>query len=131
MITSTTFNMNSLWGVWEFGEFGEFGELGSLGVWEFRSLDNSHARLWPLPKVIIPLSSQFSALNLSRVYCKVTHFSGDMQAFSALFSGCGKVFVFLDICPQITQIYTDFIILNSQSHTDATDFHRFFLQLQG
>ena len=116
MITSTTFNMNSLWGVWEFR---------SLGVWTIAM------RLWPLPKVIIPLSSQFSALNLSRVYCKVTHFSGDMQAFSALFSGCGKVFVFLDIYPRITQIYTDFIILNSQSHTDATDFHRFFLQLQG
>ena len=74
---------------------------------------------------------QFSTLNLSRVYCKVTHFSGDMQAFSALFSGGGKIFVFLDICPQITQIYTDFIILNSRSHTDTTDFHRFFLQLQG
>ena len=55
-----------------------------------------------------------------------------MQAFSALFSGVAiKKFVFLDICPRITQIYTDSIILNSQSHTDATDFHRFFLQLQG
>ena len=40
---------------------------------------------------------QFSTLNLSRVYCKVTHFSGDMQAFSALFSGGReKSFRFLD-----------------------------------
>ena len=107
--------------------------MGSLGVLEFRSfgsfgsLDNSLRACGRCQT----LSSQFSALNLSRVYCKVTHFSGNIQAFSALFSGCGKVFIFLDICPQITQIYTDFIILNSQSHTDTTDFHRFFLQLQG
>ena len=30
MITSTTFNMNSLWGVWEFWSLGV---LGVLGVW--------------------------------------------------------------------------------------------------
>ena len=94
-------------------------------------MDNSHARLWPLPKVIIPLSSQFSALNLSRVYCKVTHFSGDMQAFSALFSGGGKVFVFLDICPQKAAMP---LVQGSRFKvlpTDYTDFHRFFSSFRG
>ena len=128
----------------------------SVGVWECRQYSASCTPAFvPLRMLFSSLkpppavskgnhTPQFSTLNLSRVYCKVTHFSGDMQAFSALFSGCGKVFVFLDICPQKAAMplvqgsrfkvlptdYTDFhgfINLNLQSHTDATDFHRFFL----
>ena len=44
-------------GVWEFRSLGVW-KFGSLEVWEFGSLG-----VWTIPKVIIPLSSQLSALN--------------------------------------------------------------------
>jgi len=49
--------------------------MGSLGVWEFRSLG-----VWTIPKVIIPLRSQLSALN-SKCAEQPSGNSEDVQSF--------------------------------------------------